>query len=108
MPRYTDKQKLFASQVGGAGVLVGLKAVAAVFGVSTATIARWRKKHGLDPYITKLPGGEIVTTVFALDRWIADRSRKPLDRARDALEELSPKDRVALLLEATADLTNAG
>lgn len=52
-------------------LVVGLKAIAALCGVSTSTMSNWIKKHAFPA--CKLPNGQWGTTRGMLDAWVFAR-----------------------------------
>ena len=53
------------------GIVTGLAPIAAMFGVSTRTVARWIENEGF-PAAT-LPDGHIATSVTLVDLWLLGR-----------------------------------
>ena len=53
------------------GIVAGLVPIAAMFGVSTRTVARWIENEGF-PAAT-LPDGHIATSVTLVDLWLLGR-----------------------------------
>ena len=53
------------------GIVAGLAPIAAMFGVSTRTVARWIENEGF-PAAT-LPDGHIATSVTLVDLWLLGR-----------------------------------
>lgn len=52
-------------------VVIGLAAIAELFGVTTRTIQNWRRKEGFP--IARLPSGTWATTLDLLNVWLAGR-----------------------------------
>ena len=61
--------------VGNGGVIIGVRAIAALFGRSGKTIARWIERKGFPA--AKLPSGHWATSTSLVDAWLMSRMKRP-------------------------------
>jgi hypothetical protein len=55
-------------------VIIGLEAIAAVFGRCRQTVARWIRTEGFPA--ARLPSGEWFTTLNLIDQWVLARNER--------------------------------
>ena len=94
----------YKAPVGSNGIVIGVAAMARVFGRSERTLWRWIRDHGFPAAM--LPSGHMCTSTTLIDLWLLGRLKEVHDRRPGTFapgEASGSDDQKAMRIPARAD-----